>query len=203
MTGTSLGLGGIILTCHGTAPFCISGLSFVAGLIGLAFTVSQIHNTNLTLQATNAYAIQKDARELALSLQGNEAFRDYVMQYNAQKKYTPDTIADAHRNVGRLLNFYLSVYRQYKAGGISTSLEKSFAKDFCDTLRNPIVGEYWQTSLANNPEHAELKDAWCKQEFGRCPRHCIWSGGFAVGSSPCGRAWEYSFPFRAGSFAGR
>jgi hypothetical protein len=139
----------------------ISGLSFAAGLIGLAFTAYQIHNTNLTLQATNAYAIQKDARELTSSLQDDDAFRDYILRHDPKKQYSQQIIADAQRGLGRLMNFYLSVFRQYKAGGISSGLDESFAKDFCEIMRNPIVGEYWQKSLADNAEHAGLKHAWC------------------------------------------
>jgi hypothetical protein len=67
----------------------ISGLAFVAGLIGLGFTIYQINNTNLTLQATNAYTIQKDARELVTSLQNDKSFREYVLENDAIKRYPP------------------------------------------------------------------------------------------------------------------
>lgn len=137
----------------------ISGLAFVAGLIGLGFTIYQIHNTNETLQATNAYSIQKDARELVTALQNDKAFRQYVLENDPNA--SPAVIADAQRDIGRLLNFYLSVYRQYRASGISTLLAESFARDFCGVMKNPIIAEYWKARLAESTELKELKNAWC------------------------------------------
>jgi hypothetical protein len=139
----------------------ISALAFIAGLIGLGVTISQIHNTNVTLQATNAYAIQKDARDLVSELQNDVAFREYVLENDPNKQYAASTVTEAKRDVGRLLNFYLSVYRQYKAGGISSLLAESFGKDFCGVMKNPIITGYWKANLETSPEHAELKHAWC------------------------------------------
>jgi hypothetical protein len=167
MLGSIFLLAGPSMTCQRARQFfsdykdTITALAFVAGLVGLAVTISQIHNTNVTLQATNAYTIQKDARELVTKLQEDQPFREYVLENDPNKHYPESTIDQARRDIGRLLNFYLSVYRQRKAGGISSLLSDSFAKDFCQTVKIPIIWEYWKTQLKDNPEHAELKDAWC------------------------------------------
>jgi hypothetical protein len=99
----------------------IAGLSFGAGLIGLSFTIYQIGKTNSTLQATNGYTIQKDAREMIATLREEPAFNDYVLRFDPNKQYSSDVINEANRSIALLINFYLSVFRQYKAGGIITN----------------------------------------------------------------------------------
>jgi hypothetical protein len=142
----------------------IGGLAFIGGVVGISATLVQISNTNTTLQATNAYAIQKDARELTIALQNDVSFRDYVLRNEPNKPYAPELILDAKRGIGRLINFYLSVFRQYNAGGIAKGIAKSFGNDFCGTLRIKIVEDYWNSQIAAGvftSEHAEMKNAWC------------------------------------------
>jgi hypothetical protein len=141
----------------------ITGLSFAAGLIGLCFTIYQISNTNNTLQATNAYTIQKDARELTTALTKDVAFSDYVLNFDPNKKYPANVVGDANRSIGLLINFYLGVFRQYKAGGITKSLAASFGRDFCDVVkRSPPVDAYFKATVsANKFELKELQDDWC------------------------------------------
>jgi hypothetical protein len=142
----------------------ISGLSFAAGLIGLTFTIYQISATNSTLQATNAYNIQKDARELITTLAKDPAFSEYVINFDPQKSYPPDIVRSANRNIGLLINFYLGVFRQYKAGGIAKSLAASFGNDFCDDIikKVPPVARYFRELAADKrSEIKEMEDAWC------------------------------------------
>jgi hypothetical protein len=138
-----------------------SVLGFVLGLVGLFVTIYQIGNANAVLQATNAYTIQKDARELSASLQDDQQFRDYVLNFDSAKQYHPELIADAQRSIGRLMNFYLGTFRQYKAGGIPKDIAASFGKDFCQVLQNKIIADYWQNHLAYHAELQEMKNGWC------------------------------------------
>ena len=50
----------------------VATVGFFATGVGLGFAVVQLRSTRHTLQATNAYQIQKDARELAGKLSAEE-----------------------------------------------------------------------------------------------------------------------------------
>ncbi|UGX94290.1 hypothetical protein G6321_00053655 [Bradyrhizobium barranii subsp. barranii] len=142
----------------------ITGLSFIAGLIGLGFTIYQVGKTNSTLQATNGYAIQKDAREMIGTLRGEKAFSDYVLRFDPNKQYSDEIKNEANRSIALLLNFYLAVFRQYKAGGITDSLALSFGKDFCDDVINksvPIKNFFIARASEKHDDFRELKNAWC------------------------------------------
>jgi hypothetical protein len=139
------------------------GARWFWGSSGSCFTIYQISSTNSTLQATNAYSIQKDARELAIALPKEAAFYDYVIRFDPNKTYSPELIADANRAIGRLINFYLSVFRQFQAGGISRNFAASFGRDFCDAVKSSRPVERYLTALisAKGSDLKDMKDAWC------------------------------------------
>jgi hypothetical protein len=143
----------------------IAVLGFAVGILGFILTFNQFVNTINTLQATNAYAIQKDARDLALALQNDPSYKDYVLDHNPNKEYSDAVRADAYRAVGRFFNFYLSVFRQYEVGGISQKMADSFGRDFCGTMKSQktqaTLVEFWRLNLASNPDYERMRHAWC------------------------------------------
>jgi len=156
-------VGALVAQVYSSFKSEIPALGFVGAVVGITLTINQISNANRTLQATNAYNIQKDARELTVALQNDPAFRDYILQFDSTKNYSESVRADAQRGLGRLFNFYLSVFRQYNAGGISSKMAASFGSDFCDAIKSqPVIAEYWNTRfLKSSTESREMKDAWC------------------------------------------
>jgi hypothetical protein len=143
----------------------IAVLGFAVAVFGFALTFNQFLNTVNTLQATNAYAIQKDARDLSLALENNPSYKDYVLEYNPAKTYADTVLYDAYRAIGRFFNFYLSVFRQYEAGGISQKMADSFGRDFCGIMRSEktqkTLTDYWNLNLASNPDYERMRHAWC------------------------------------------
>lgn len=140
----------------------VAVVGFIVGIAGFILTYRQFVNTIITLQATNAYAIQKDARDLSLALQSDPSYRDYVLEHIPNKQYSEAVRADAHRGIGRALNFYLGVFRQYEAGGISKKMADSFGRDFCGTMKSQTtLAEYWTQNLASNPDYERMGHAWC------------------------------------------
>ena len=147
----------------------ISGLGTILGvligIVGFGTTIYQLSDAKSVLRASNAYNIQRDARDLVKSLQDHNDFRDYVMSFDTRKKYDAPVIERAELQTGRLVNFYLSVFRQAKADGISKDFQTAFAKDFCDTLQSKPIGDYWNKKVnagTFGAEHGEMRNAWCK-----------------------------------------
>lgn len=134
----------------------------IIALIGFGLTIAQLYQTQLALRAGNTYAIQKDGRELVGEIFGDGSFSAFLEKPN--KRVTATARAAARRKMGLLANFYLSVFRQHKAGGITPSLYKSMGDDFASFLKNAIVREFFIERLrggAYGDEHKEMVRAWC------------------------------------------
>ncbi len=150
----------------------VAAVGFVATGAGLGLTVVQLKTTRGTLQAANAYQIQKDARELAgklsdenVDLLGGASIKlgDYLDDYAPDKfgKYDQP----AAPKIAQIFNFYLAVYRQYKNSGVTPQFAAAFGRDFCNLFKLPGVAHYWDLRiLSKNPpgsEMQEMKNAWC------------------------------------------
>ena len=134
-------------------------LGVLVGVLGFGFTLYQLSKTTETLRAGNTYTIQKDGRELIEKLLVNREFRDAVTGTAAPKNET-----DVQEGLWRMFNFYLSVYRQSEANGLSRSVVNSFKKDFCEFVHLPKVGEYWKTLMATHrlgDDNAVMRKEWC------------------------------------------
>ena len=150
----------------------VATVGFIVAGVGLTFTAIQVETTGKTLQATNAYQIQKDARDLAGNLSGESLdavgatpikLREYLSEY------TPDSFSkydkSAAPKLAEIFNFYLAVYRQYENSGIAPQFASAFGRDFCDFFKLPGATHYWQLrSESNDPPDHEMqgmKNAWC------------------------------------------
>ena len=130
------------------------------GFFGFFLTIQQLKSSGRTLQATNAYEIQKDARALI-----DEVSRDDLVQQAMSGK--PLGAVDTVKLQGmlwKMQNFYLSVFRQKAAGGISTDFSSSFAADFCDFIKNPRISSDWDLMLKSGmltKNHVKMREDWC------------------------------------------
>ena len=131
----------------------------VVGVVGFWATWHQLTNATVALQAANGYAIQKDARELVDGMSTDENFVAALNNGPAPEK------ADAFdRKLWKMFNFYLSVYRQGVAEGLSSKFVAAFSDDFCRFIRRPVVSREWDKMQQNQMlgiNHVEMRENWC------------------------------------------
>ncbi len=75
----------------------------------------------------------------------------------------PDVLAD----VWRMLNFYLSVYRQAKSGGLSRDFENAFGEDFCLFIGAQARSEAWDKLISSgkiSKWHGKMREDWCDKK---------------------------------------
>jgi hypothetical protein len=130
------------------------------GLVGFSMTIYQLWSTDRTLQATNSYQIQKDAREIIsdISQDGllSEALSGVVLDEQKQELL--------QRKLWRMSNFYLSVFRQHEAGGINGEFSEAFQSDFCQFVGSSLVSAEWKKMLSSNmisESHQNMRETWC------------------------------------------
>jgi hypothetical protein len=61
-------------------------------------------------------------------------------------------------------NFYLSVYRQSLARGLSDEFVSAFVIDFCDFQKQSFVSGAWEKMMAEgklSSSHQEMRAEWC------------------------------------------
>jgi hypothetical protein len=143
----------------------IGAASSIFGLViavaGFWITIHQIIETKRTLQASNSYEIQRDARDLVDAiLEGGE-----LQRLISGEEISSDEKNRAKGSLWRMNNFYLSVFRQFKAGGVNEELTAAFSNDFCSFYSIEAVGKLWEEMISENKigkSHLEMKRAWCK-----------------------------------------
>jgi hypothetical protein len=134
-------------------------LGLVIGTLGFTMTWLQLSNTERTLRAANTYQVQKDGRELLDKIGDDDTFRSYLASDGSgtMDRNTSDSL-------WRVYNFYLSVYRQAKAGGLSDEFTESFRADFCQFVSRPAAKNGWEKLKSNNqlsPRHDRMRAEWC------------------------------------------
>jgi predicted house-cleaning noncanonical NTP pyrophosphatase (MazG superfamily) len=135
----------------------IGGLLVV--LIGFPLTIYQLISTERTLRASNTYEIQKDARDIIEKIISDIDFRKFL-----KEKEAGDLTEIFEDKIWEMLNFYLSVYRQDMAGGVTSEFVISLKNDFCVFTSRPSVSSAWpemEKSGKIGPAHVQMKDAWC------------------------------------------
>jgi hypothetical protein len=134
----------------------------VIGLVGFGATIYQLRSTAAALRATNSYQIQKDARELVDKIQSDPSFAKIMQQ--GPNTNDPAQELTFSNGLWKLANFYLSVDRQWKAGGISSGFYESYVQDFCGLLRNKYVSTEWDKMLSDgrlNSAERDMRAEWC------------------------------------------
>ena len=135
-------------------------IGVVVGIIGFTLTIIQLYRTQNALRAANTYQIQKDARDiLENDLLKDASFRDAL---NGSVK--PGQQQEFDDKFWLLMNFYLSIYRQTQAGGVSPEFSTSMERDFCNFVKREAVATEWKRLAGDGrlaPEHKEMRKEWC------------------------------------------
>ena len=132
----------------------------VIALGGFWLTITQLSNTAAALRAANSYQIQKDARELADKIRSDTGFRR-ALENGPSDKQDEVTFSD---DIWKMANFYLSVFRLWKANGISADFYRSYGQYFCGLFGSKYIADEWGKMLASkqlNDAEREMKDKWC------------------------------------------
>jgi len=131
----------------------------LVGIIGFGATWYQLSSTSTALRAANGYSIQKDAREMIDKLYADS---DFIASLAAgQVKGPPEAF---EKNLWIMFNFYLSVYRQDVADGLSDNLAGAYARDFCKFLGNSLVATRWsemEKEKKIGADHDAMRQKWC------------------------------------------
>ncbi|RVB64856.1 hypothetical protein, partial [Mesorhizobium sp. M7A.F.Ca.CA.002.03.2.1] len=133
-------------------------LGVAVAVIGFWLTIYQLSSANHSLQASNTYTIQHDAREIISEIISRGNVRPLIMgTLPAGKK------EEAKTDLWQMLNFYLSVFRQLHAGGINQKIGAAFGKDFCDLLDKAPVATAWDELLKEKritDDYEEMRRTW-------------------------------------------
>jgi len=126
---------------------------------GFYATWDQISKTKEALKAGNTYQIQKDGRELINSINAEGGMFLYLEGDDSES-----TIKQAKIDVWNMNNFYLSVYRQSQANGLSEEFVKQYKKDFCVFATNVEMQELVEGLKKRNAigqRFESMKGDWC------------------------------------------
>lgn len=126
---------------------------------GFYVTSSRLSDGATALKASNAYTIQKDARELLTRIYDSGHIKRLIDGHDA-----PNVNSLAGKDAFLMFNFYLSVYRQQVAGGLSDRFAASFARDFCGFQKTKPIEQMWDLMVAGgmlSGEHVNMKETWC------------------------------------------
>lgn len=128
-----------------TISALVGGVGIVVAIIALLFTYFQLRGTKKALQAGNTYEIQRGAREIMARLYSDNDFNAYVFDRNSDQVIETDRkIRAALNQIGLVFHFYLSVYRQALARGVTKTLIHSMGKDFTLFLENAKVRSFYE-----------------------------------------------------------
>jgi len=145
ITARTAMLGGWLKTRKDEITASTALLGLVVGVTGFSLTLWQLNRTTTTLQAANTYQVQKDARDALEHYLADPQFSEALKgNYNTENE---PTVAN---KLWLMFNFYLSVFRQSEAGGLSPGFASSFQADFCRFIKLPIVSEEWKKQLNQN-----------------------------------------------------
>ena len=135
-------------------------IGLLVAILGFCITIWQLQETRRTLQASNAYEIQRDARALIDSI---------VAEGELQKLLKGEELSAASKekvkeSLWQMNNFYLSIFRQGEAGGIPDDFVTSFSSDFCSFTNGKAINKLWDEMLKENAigkSHMKMREGWC------------------------------------------
>lgn len=146
-------------TYSGEIASITSVLGVLIGLVGFSLTYWQLVKTERTLRASNTYEIQRDARDLVDKINADPKFSAYI-----KGAEDPDYLTKFENNAWQMFNFYLSVYRQATAGGVTVDFTEAFKKDFCGFVKLTRVGDAWKSMEESgriSDAHKTMEGEWC------------------------------------------
>lgn len=159
----------------------VEAIAAVAG-VGVSFggfvlVICQLWQTQKALKAGNTYEIQRDARSMMPSV-WDEDLQRFMREYTKPEQFETEQGKQAGRKIAKFIQFYLSVYRQYRARGITKALANSMARDFRSFFSHQAVKDYFERQRgdgAYTEEHAEMVNAWTGEKRGIFGRIGDWS----------------------------
>lgn len=134
-------------------------VSLLISIIGFGFMIWQLRETTRTLQASNTYEIQRDARSLSNEIRSKGHIEDL-----RNGTLASDMAASAETDAWLMFNFYLAVFRQVEAGGVTSTFGATFGEDFCFFLENEQILGLWSTFIDQrrlSSSHQRMKEIWC------------------------------------------
>jgi hypothetical protein len=143
---------------------CIAILGALFTLSGLLFAGYQIKTGAKALQASTLYQIQKDGRDLRKDALQDPDYVLYVEEYSSGGAYPPDVISKAERRVGIILQFYASIFNQWRFGTLNDATWQVVHSDLCGFVTRKPVQTMWQESLSRTG---------FSQQFVRAVDRCI------------------------------
>lgn len=114
-----------------------NAIASITAVVALGFTVWSIQQNTATVQAQAIYMIQKDAREIAKEFEVNpEVFRRLTAKNLDEEQLTNNT-------VGRLFNYYSSVYHQHRLGTLDDRLWSPFLREIGGFVTFGRARDFW------------------------------------------------------------
>jgi hypothetical protein len=138
----------------------VETVGVIAATIGLFHASHQLELTNLQLEqakqalrATTIFNVQRDGRELAASIGADPKLFRFIYDLEKSGETSDDDLRlRARVKIGQLINFYASLYNQYKAGAIDEKFWVSGLADFCITLTSSTFARSMWRSDQEHPE---------------------------------------------------
>ena len=126
-----------------------SALGVFLAVIGLFFTGCQIMKAKDQLEATRLYEIQKDGRDILRSISSDLKVANYIMHFDENRSYDPDTKMLGYFKIQEVLLFYLSVHKQIEKETLSEEAWNDLKQDFCGFAAKESVATYLKESVKN------------------------------------------------------
>ena len=138
-----------------TTTIALVGL--IVACIGIIISVIELRQQNRVLEASNAYEIQRDARALF-----QESFHtaEFEAVLNGEETVNEQFI----KFVWLAVNFYASVYRQQRSGGLSKRFVDEYKAEYREFLSREPVKQSWnklKTGERLSELHLEMHNEWC------------------------------------------
>lgn len=136
--------------------------------LGLGVTVWQIGEANKTLLAGNAYTIHKDARGITDDALRDTDFLACISPATADKACEGVVRLKAISRMSTVFNFYYSVYRLARSGGVGGDFINDYKNDLCTWFKVANISSFAEESWRNllrlsGPEarFEQMRTEWC------------------------------------------
>ena len=131
-------------------------LGFFVAAFGLWFAGNQFRQARRSLEATTIYNIQKQSGDLLASIAGDRDVYNYIIHYDANADNTA-LYQRAQPAIERLVQFYSTVYNQWRMGVIADVFWRSISKEICAFFQDPPVKRWWNERGAKGRYNDDFK----------------------------------------------
>jgi len=138
------------------------GLVQTAGVLGAAYglcltvnqlatATAQLDQAKEALRANTIFAVQKDGRDLIGSIAADGKVFRLIFDLDKGAGADDETRLRATIRVGQLINYYASMYNQFKTGAIDQRFWKTGLAELCVVLKTPFGASMWR-QINKEPE---------------------------------------------------